>query len=186
MVNPLAFVLLDWLRSHGTRKHGGTPSHASDSAESPTPLPNAPAEQLAGHSIIVGYGRVGSIIGEALIAGGEPMVVIEENPAIAEDLRRKDIQVVEGPDSPETLLTAANVGRAHRLFLAIPNAFEAGQYTEIALAANEEIVIVGRAHSDAEAEHLKGLGAHEVVMGEREIGLAMAARAITGAAGAGS
>ena len=186
MVNPLAFVLLDWLRSHGTRKHGGTPSHSAASTEAPAPAPSAPAEQLAGHSIIVGYGRVGRIIGEALFEAGEPMVVIEENPAIAEDLRRKNIQVAEGPDSPETLLTAANVGRAHRLFLAIPNAFEAGQYAEIAVAANEDISIVARAHSDAEAEHLKSLGAHEVVMGEREIGLAMAARAITGAAGAGS
>ena len=185
MVNPLAFVLLDWFRSQGTRRHGGVPTTASDSSDAP-PAPSAPAAQLAGHSIVVGYGRVGSIIGEALIQAGEPMVVIEENPAIAEDLRRKNIQVIEGPDSVDVLLSAANVGRAHRLFLAIPNAFEAGQYAEIALAANEDIEIVARAHSDAEAKHLKSLGANEVVMGEREIGLAMAARAITGAAGAGS
>lgn len=186
MMNPLAFALLDRFRSQGTRKHAAAPSHIPDSVETPAPAPSAPAEQLAGHSILIGYGRVGSVIGEALIAAGEPMVVIEENPAIAEDLRRQNVQVVEGPDTPESLLTAANVGRAHRLFLAIPNAFEAGQYAEIAFAANEGIAIVARAHSKAEAEHLRSLGAAEVVMGEREIGLAMAARAIASAAGAGA
>ncbi|TIV45775.1 MAG: hypothetical protein E5V86_33840, partial [Mesorhizobium sp.] len=31
------------------------------------------------------------------------------------------------------------------------------------------INIIARAHSDAEVEHLKGLGADTVIMGEREI-----------------
>ena len=67
-------------------------------------------------------------------------------------------------------------------FLAIPAAFEAGQFVEIALAANETIAIVARAHTDAEADHLRTLGARDVVMGERELGLAMASRAIAGSA----
>ena len=41
-------------------------------------------------------------------------------------------------------------------------------------------MIVARAHTDAEAEHLRSLGAGEVVMGETELGLAMASRAIAG------
>ena len=38
-----------------------------------------------------------------------------------------------------------------------------------ARAANPEIDIIARAHSDAEVEHLSGLGANTVIMGEREI-----------------
>ena len=177
MLNPLAFAALDRFKSRGTRKHGG--EAASDGDVTPPP---APPEQLAGHSIIVGYGRVGRVIGQTLIAAGQPIVVIEESPVVIKELHDKGIEVVEGPDEPEDLLSAANVGRAHRLFVAIPAAFEAGQFVEIALAANETIAIVARAHTDAEAEHLKVLGAQEVVMGEREIGLAMASRAIAGTA----
>jgi monovalent cation:H+ antiporter-2, CPA2 family len=38
-----------------------------------------------------------------------------------------------------------------------------------ARAANPKINVIARAHSDAEVEHLKGLGADTVIMGEREI-----------------
>jgi monovalent cation:H+ antiporter-2, CPA2 family len=34
---------------------------------------------------------------------------------------------------------------------------------------NPDLVIYARAHSDAEVEHLSGLGADVVIMGEREI-----------------
>ncbi|MBM3545972.1 MAG: Kef family K(+) transporter [Alphaproteobacteria bacterium] len=180
MVNPLAFAALDHFRTLGVRRNAGNAPPA-DQTKPVTPPP-APPEQLAGHTIIVGYGRVGSVIGETLTQAGEPIVVIEESPVVITALRDQKIEVVEGPGSPEELLSAANVGRAERLFIAIPAAFEAGQFVEIALAANEAIKIVARAHTDAEAEHLRDLGAQEVVMGEREIGLAMAARAIAGTA----
>ncbi|ESZ34447.1 hypothetical protein X732_26220 [Mesorhizobium sp. L2C066B000] len=55
------------------------------------------------------------------------------------------------------------------MILAIPNAFEAGQIVLRARAANPGINVIARAHSDAEVEHLKGLGADTVIMGEREI-----------------
>ena len=119
-----------------------------------------------------------------MIAAGELLVVIEEDTAVVEDLRRKNIPVIEGPGAPRALLSAANVGRAHRLFVAIPSAFEAAKFIEIALAANETIGIVVRAHSDAQAAHLRSLGTGVVVMGEREIGLAMAARAVPAPAAA--
>ncbi|MBL8688318.1 MAG: Kef family K(+) transporter [Rhodospirillaceae bacterium] len=176
MLNPLAFAALDRFKTRGVRKNSEEVVSASPS-DAPPP---APPEQLAGHSIIVGYGRVGRVIGETLIAAGQPIVVIEESPVIIKELHAKGIEVIDGPDEPEDLLSAANVGRAQRLIVAIPAAFEAGQFVEIALAANEAIKIVARAHTDAEAEHLTVLGAQEVVMGEREIGLAMASRAIAG------
>ena len=59
------------------------------------------------------------------------------------------------------------------LVIAIPEAFEAGQIVQQARAANSDIRIIARAHSDAEVDHLKGLGADIVIMGEREIAHAM-------------
>ena len=62
---------------------------------------------------------------------------------------------------------------ARRLVVAVPNAFEAGQIILRARAANPGIAVIARAHSDAEADHLKGLGADTVIMGEREIARGM-------------
>jgi voltage-gated potassium channel Kch len=67
------------------------------------------------------------------------------------------------------VFASANAAGAKRLILAIPNAFEAGQIILRARAANPAIAIIARAHSDAEVEHLKELGADTVIMGEREI-----------------
>jgi CPA2 family monovalent cation:H+ antiporter-2 len=59
------------------------------------------------------------------------------------------------------------------LLVAIPEAFEAGQIVEKARRANPDLRIVARAHLDAEIGHLLDHGADKVIMGEREIALAM-------------
>jgi predicted Kef-type K+ transport protein len=48
--------------------------------------------------------------------------------------------------------------------IAMPSAI-----VQIGCTANPKIDVIARAHSDAEVEHLKGLGADTVIMGEREI-----------------
>ena len=53
-----------------------------------------------------------------------------------------------------------------------------------ARAANPALRIVARAHSDEEVEHLRTNGADEIVMGERELALAMLARSMGAASAA--
>jgi CPA2 family monovalent cation:H+ antiporter-2 len=65
----------------------------------------------------------------------------------------------------------SNLAGARHLLVAIPEAFEAGQIVQQARAANPAIHIIARAHSDAEVEHLKTMGADHIIMGEREIAL---------------
>src|SRR5204863_2273159 len=51
--------------------------------------------------------------------------------------------------------------------------FEAGQAVEQSRKLNPNLTIIARAHSDEEVSYLRDLGANEVIMGEREIGLGM-------------
>jgi CPA2 family monovalent cation:H+ antiporter-2 len=76
------------------------------------------------------------------------------------------------------VLATANLAEAAQLFVAVPNAFEAGQIVEQARAVNPHLHIVARSHLDAETEYLKKLGADVIIMGEREIARAMAENAV--------
>jgi CPA2 family monovalent cation:H+ antiporter-2 len=127
----------------------------------------------SGHAIVVGYGRVGSLLGADLRKHGVPFLVIEMAQDIVERLRAEGTEVIPGNAATEDVLKTANLPGARLLFVAIPEAFEAGQIVAQARAANPRIEIVARAHFDAEVEHLLKYGANAVIMGEREIARAM-------------
>ena len=84
-------------------------------------------------------------------------------------------ELLLGNAADPAVLAAAGLGRARRLFVAIPQSFEAGQVCEQARRDNPALPIVARAHSDAEVEHLTKCGATLTIMGEAEIARAMLA-----------
>ena len=135
--------------------------------------------RLAGHAIVVGYGRVGRLVVEGLKQDGASFLVIEDAADAIERLRSQDVEVLVGNGADERLLRAANLPAARMLFVAIPQAFEAGQIVQQARRASPAIDIVARAHFDAEVEHLFSMGANTVIMGEREIAQSMLMHART-------
>jgi len=128
---------------------------------------------LSQHVILIGYGRVGRLIGQAFLSLGTSFLVIEDDADIVADLAAKGIEVIPGNAANAAHLALANLGGARALLVAIPNAFEAGQVVEQARQANPSLKIIARSHSDAEVDHLMKLGADEVIMGEREIARGM-------------
>ncbi len=128
-----------------------------------------------GHTVLVGFGRVGRVVGEGLHAAGAPLVVIEDTEHSVASARATGIEVVFGNAADVEVLKLANLPAAACLMIAIPNGFEAGTVCEVGRKLNPSVRIIARAHSDEEAEHLRHLGADTVIMGEREIGLGMLA-----------
>jgi len=139
--------------------------HAAPAPDMPRPAPEP--TKLTGHVVLVGYGRVGRLIADG-IKHDLPLLVMEEGAVGA-----PGIEHIRGNAARDDVLAAANLPAAKMLFVAIPEAFEAGQIVQQARRANPGLPIVARAHFDAEVEHLLSLGASKVVMGEREIALAM-------------
>ncbi|MBN9587769.1 MAG: cation:proton antiporter [Alphaproteobacteria bacterium] len=132
------------------------------------PRPAAPPPTgLSDHAVLVGYGRVGRLIAEGL-KGTLPLLVIEEG-----QVGDPAIEHIRGNAARADMLAAANLLGARILFVAIPQAFEAGQIVEQARAANPNLPIIARAHFDGEIDHLLAHGASKVIMGEREIATAM-------------
>lgn len=131
---------------------------------------------LADHTVLVGFGRVGSAVAEGLRSANLPFVVIEDRSDTVRAARSQGLEVIDGNAVDSRVLEAAGIDRARRLLVAIPDCFEAGEIVELARKANRTLEIIARAHSDAELEHLTSAGADETVVGEREIARRMLER----------
>ncbi|MPZ32859.1 MAG: Kef family K(+) transporter [Rhodospirillales bacterium] len=168
ILNPLAFILMERLR------HGEPiiPQPSDDE-----PAATLQPTKLSGHDVLIGYGRVGSLVGKALAQSGAKMVVIEIDDEIIQKARLDGAEAISGNAADAAILTAANVAGARRLFVTIPEPFEAGQVVQQARSANRSLDIFARAHSDAAVDHLNKLGANLVVLGEAEIADRMLERA---------
>ena len=128
---------------------------------------------LAHHVVLVGYGRVGSLVGRALKQRNEAFLVIEDADKLVARLHEENTEVIPGNAVQPKVLEAANVKEARFLFIAIPNGFEAGQIVQQSRALNPDLRIVARAHSNDEVDYLTRLSADAVIMGEREIARGM-------------
>ena len=117
----------------------------------------------------MGFGRVGSLLGERLIERDEPLVVIETSRARVDGLRERGIRAVLGNAANEEIMNLAHLECARWLLLTIPNGYEAGEIVAAAREKNPHIEIIARAHYDDEVDYIAERGANEVVMGEREI-----------------
>jgi len=182
LLNPLAFAAVGWLKSQLERRAGVMPDKqpaAPKPKEEEAEKPLVPTS-LTGHTILIGYGRVGSLVGQALKGNNASFLVIEDADKIVAGLREAGIETIVGNAARADVLTAANLEGARCLIVAIPNAFEAGQVVQQAKAANAGLTIITRAHSDAEVSHLTELGANTVIMGEREIARGIIEKVVVG------
>jgi CPA2 family monovalent cation:H+ antiporter-2 len=172
LLNPLVFAAVTYLKPRLEKRLPAAAEPVADAGEAAVEEPDVEEIQpttLTDHAVLIGYGRVGSLVGDALKEVGKPFLVIEDADKTVAKLRDENIETIVGNAANGDVLAAANLAGARQLILAIPNAFEAGQIVVKARAANPVISILARAHSDAEVQHLQDLGADAVIMGEREI-----------------
>jgi len=173
ILNPFAFAavapLANWLRGRaGLLAWLERPQNRL-----PTIAEFETGEGLQGHAIIVGYGRVGGLIGEALKALELPFVVIEEDRRRVEELRKRGIAAVYGDATAAGVLDAARVNHAGLLIIAAPRGFQTQRILDIARQANPRIDTAVRAHSISELELLEGQNVGIAIMGERELALGL-------------
>ncbi|UPG86596.1 Kef family K(+) transporter [Luteibacter aegosomatis] len=152
LVNPLLFVALDrWVARHD--------------ADAPDEHP-----EVRGHTVLVGFGRVGRRVFAELSAAGTSILVIETDEDAVRELRDSGkAEVVIGNAAAAPVLAEANLASARALIVAVPDPFEGGQVVRAARALRADLPIVARAHSQECMGHLSGLGASEVVYGEEEL-----------------
>ncbi len=130
---------------------------------------SAVPDGMAGHTIVVGYGRVGRDLTRLLQARGVPVVLIESDPDRIEQARDHGLIALRGNAASDGILRDARPDTAHLAILAMPQALEAGEITARLKAINPSISVLARAHSEAEVKHLLEHGADAAVLAEREL-----------------
>lgn len=128
---------------------------------------------LSGQVVLVGYGRVGRRIAEALLEHDIPFVVVENNRELVQQLRQDNIQAVSGNAVEPVVLVQAHIAKAEMMIIATPDSFSVRQIVDIARTLNPGIEVVVRTHSDEEAEMLEKEGIGKIFMGEHELASGM-------------
>jgi len=169
LVNPLMFVAIDRFAS----KEAADAKPDPQSAGQPALVPDEKPTTLSGHAVLVGYGRVGSVIGASLDVRRIPYLVVEEDRSTLAVAEAKGVECYVGPCGERGMLDRLNLKSARYLITAIPDAFEAGHLVEAAKAENPDIRVIARAHSVEAVEYLRKLGADVVLMGEEELAKSM-------------
>lgn len=166
MINPILFSLLErYLAKTETMEEQTLEEAIEDEKQIPV--------EMCSHAVIVGYGRVGSLIGQKLREAGVPFVVVENSRPRVEALREQGIKAVLGNAARSDTMELARLDCARWLLLTIPNGYEAGEVVTAAREKYQTIEIIARAHYDDEVDYILERGANRVVMGEREIASSM-------------
>ncbi|MEG1654344.1 MAG: YbaL family putative K(+) efflux transporter [Hafnia sp.] len=167
MINPLLFTLLERYLAKTETIEDQSLQEVTEEEEKQIPV------DLCNHVLLVGYGRVGSLIGAKLHDAGVPLVVIENSRPRVEALREQGIHAVLGNAANPEMLELARIDCARWLLLTIPNGYEAGEIVAFARTKRDSLDIIARAHYDDEVAYISDRGANQVVMGEREIANSM-------------
>jgi CPA2 family monovalent cation:H+ antiporter-2 len=164
--NPLLFAALD-------RWQARREAAAVAARPPPDDVPPGPPLPAQEHIVLVGFGRVGSLVGRRLHEAGRVIALIESNREFLDQARASGIPGVLGNAAAQDTLIAVRVATARALLVAIPQTLEAGQIIRHARELNPGIALLARAHSDEDVAYLLACGADAAVMGEREIARSM-------------
>jgi CPA2 family monovalent cation:H+ antiporter-2 len=132
------------------------------------------------HAILVGYGRVGSQLAALLRTRGMTLAAIDDDADLIAKAHADGIAGIRGNAASAERLAELRPETATHALLAIPGAFEAGEIIVRLRRANPAMVILARAHNEAEVRHLLQCGADGAVLAERELAYSMAEMVLAG------
>jgi voltage-gated potassium channel len=119
--------------------------------------------RLAGHTIVCGYGRVGSRIAARLGAADEPIVVVDNDEGKCAAAADAGHLVVAGDSTEDSVLRLAGIERARTLIVSLGSDADAISTVLSARVLNAELRIVARANAESSEAKLRRAGVDRVV-----------------------
>jgi CPA2 family monovalent cation:H+ antiporter-2 len=122
-----------------------------------------PGPPVEGRIIVVGYGRVGRILGDILNKQDKPFIGIEIDPEAVRKARKAGQNLVYGDATQRAFLRKCGIADAPALVVTMHDAEAAEHVVTAARAERPDIPVIVRARDAAHAVRLFKLGASEVV-----------------------
>ncbi len=172
-LNPVMFAMIQplqrWVLSRSAF------ARALEARDDPlAELPQTTERQyLEGQVVLVGFGRVGRRIAQALTERDIPFVVADQSRETVEALRKRGMAAVSGDASDPMVLVQAHIANAAMLVVAIPDSMRARQMADTARQLNPGIEIVLRTHGEEESALLRKEQLGTVFYGEEELAKGM-------------
>ena len=124
---------------------------------------NRMLQEISGHFIICGYGRIGSVIAAEFRTQNVPYVVIDRDPNRVHDVLEQGGLAVEADASREDVLVRVGIHRARGLIAAVGTDAE-NVYTVLsARVLNPGLFIIARVESEHAEAKLRRAGADRVI-----------------------
>ncbi|MBV8678318.1 MAG: NAD-binding protein, partial [Planctomycetaceae bacterium] len=121
-------------------------------------------EEMSGHTVVAGFGRVGSLVCDDLAAAEVSFVVIERSPEKVGEIEGRGFHYVIGDATEEKVLREAGLERARTLVTAMPSDAETVFITLTARQMCPGVMIVARAEQPSTLKKLRQAGANHVVL----------------------
>ncbi len=173
-INPLIFGLVEPLR-RWVLAHSAMARRLELRDDPLAELPQDTARRfLEGQVVLVGHGRVGQRIAQALQQRGIAHVIAEQNRDVVEDLRRQGRAAVCGDATDPAVLIQAHIAEAAMLVVALPDALAARQMVLTARTLNPGIEVVLRSPDADAGEQLRREADGTVFSSEEELARGMA------------
>lgn len=149
-----------------------TPRWMSRLLEREVPAPSdagrAPQED---HVLICGFGRVGQHVADALESFGIPYSIIDLDPRMTQEGRRRGVPSVFGDAGNEIVLCHGDPDRARLAVVAIPDFDGAYRCVRVLRGLRSDLPILARVHQASQRGPMQEAGANEVIQPETEAGL---------------
>lgn len=135
----------------------------------------APAAEVAeDRVVIVGYGRIGSLVGEMLKRHDIPFVAIENVVSLVTAARENGVEIYWGNATRREFLMRCGVAQARALVVTIENVHATGEIVRLAHEIRGDLTIVARARDADHATELYKLGATDAIPETVEASLQLA------------
>ena len=142
---------------------------ASAGADAP-----APVETADGAVIIVGFGRVGRLIGEMLKAHDQTFIALDSDPAIVAAGRRDGFDVFYGDAGRREMLQHCGVASTRALVVTMDTPAKVDEVVATARSLRDDLILIARARDDQHAVRLYKLGVTDAVPETTEASLQLA------------
>lgn len=155
----LTMFLIPALSGIGGRLAKGAAVAVSEAPEAPEPQ----GEEAAGRVLVVGYGRVGRLVGDMLDRHDLPWIAIDRDPSFVQQGRRAGHRVYYGDASRVELLERCGLDEARAVVVTMDSPEAAEAVVATARGHRPDLTIVARARDARHAARLYDLGASDAV-----------------------